>query len=92
MPKYQVWEAYAEPFNKNKIDDPDFTVDAADPTAAAIKFAEKEMRHNDVACYVREVGTDAWFEIELIEQWEADMFHKTTLEEITKPKPEPKAS
>lgn len=96
MPKYRIWEAFDGPFDKGRVNDPDLEISESDcrshsvdnPTKAAIHFAEKNMRHNDIAVIVHDVHANTWFEIELVETWEADLYHPTSLEELSKPKPE----
>jgi hypothetical protein len=50
-------------------------------------YADKHNCYEDVALYLNVPGTKEWWEIELVQIWETDMFHPTTLEEISRPKP-----
>lgn len=86
MPKYEVWRAYMEQWDKDNIDPPDMVIDARDPTRAAQEFAESKFSmDDDGAVIVREHGTQNYFEIDLVRTWEIDVFRPTTLEKLCEP-------
>lgn len=86
MPKYNVWQAYMEQWDKDNIDPPDLVVEARNPSDAAIEFAtQRHVSPGDAAMIVQEDGTDKYFEIELEREWVVDMYKPTTLEELCSP-------
>ncbi len=76
-----MWEAHDGPWDANDIAPPDKVIEAQDPTHAAKLFAERHTWGNEIAVIVRD-ETGQYFEIELIQVWEIDMFDSTTLEKL----------
>jgi hypothetical protein len=85
MSKFEVWEAHLEQWDENNIDPPDRIIEARDLTQAAELFADlQNASGSEIAVIVRDESGN-YFEIELFQTWELDMFKPTTLKELCVP-------
>jgi len=84
MGKFEVWEAHQEQWDANDIDPPDQIIEARDPTQAAELFADRHASGGEIAVIVRDQSGN-YFEIELVQSWEVDVYKPTTLKELCEP-------
>jgi len=82
--KFEVWEAHQEQWDANDIDPPDQIVEARSPTEAAELFADRYGSCGEIACIVRDASGN-YFEIELVQSWDVDLYKPTTLAELCAP-------
>lgn len=84
MSKFEVWEAHQEQWDESNIDPPDQVIEAGNPTQAAELFADRHASGGEIAVIVRDEAGN-YYEIELVQMWEVDLYKPTTLKELCSP-------
>ncbi len=84
--KFEIWIDYEEQWDENHIDAPARVVEARNATEAAENYATAygSTMDSEIAIIMRDPA-GAYSRVELVKQWDVNVFEKVTLAELCAP-------